>query len=118
MAFSTPADLRDFYPESAGDSNTKLATILDAAWWEIERLAPPPDPVTLDYQDRAITAELRIARFFLTEHLSSESRGLDVLRTQRGYKADANVERIIKGVMGPYFVEDDAVAYAEPLPRT
>lgn len=69
---ATPQDLRAHHAPAAGETDIKLATILDTARWEIEDFAPPPDTddaaTLLDYDDRLTNAQLRIATYlFNTE---------------------------------------------------
>lgn len=68
-----PATVDDFrgYHQSAGalpvERNVYLATILDTARYEIQEFAPVPDTddaaELLDYDDRLVNAQLRIAAY-------------------------------------------------------
>lgn len=116
MPYATVQDFRDFHEPASGATNIKLATILDTAGWQVQKFAPPPDPVTVDYTDRALNAELWIAAYlFDTGGYRSNTGSLGKLGSRSFDVKGEAVQRIIRDNMGDYY--QDAVAYLsrEPL---
>lgn len=117
---ATAQDLRDYYERTSSASETKLNIILDAAQWDVEEFAPPPDTTetaTLtDYDERLTNAMLQIAAYkFDTAGYRSNapsfeefgSRSFDV----KGEAVYAQAQR----TMGPFHQGDVAYLSRSPL---
>ena len=104
MPYATVADFEGFHDPAKGQNAIKLATLLDIAGWEVEKYAPPPDPVTVAYTDRAVSCELLIASYlFDTGGYRSNTGSLGKLGS-RSYNVDGKAVRdIVKSAMGPFY---------------
>jgi hypothetical protein len=115
MAFSTTQDLRGFHGPASGATDTKLAILLDVAGWEVEKYAPPPNPVTTDYEDRAIACELLVAAYLFDTggYISGDSLS-GVSSTSFDASGDAVREKV-RNTMGPYYQDSIAYLSRDPL---
>ena len=123
-----PATVDDFrnYHELAGAEpigrNIYLATLVDEARFQVEDFAPPPgtdDPVILaDYEDRFMPAQLKIAAYlYSTGGYRSNTGSLGKLGSK---SFDAQGRAVYEGArrtMGPFVVEEGAMAYVESIPK-
>lgn len=104
MPYSTVPAFQEFHDPAKGQNAVKLATLLDIAGWEVEKYAPPPDPVTVDYTDRALSCELLVAAYlFDTGGYRSNTGSLGKLGSRSFNVEGKAVREIVKSAMGSFY---------------
>lgn len=99
--FATPSQARTFY---AGEdaSGVALTVPMNNAARLVQRFAPAPDPVTADYEERAVDAELEIGRY-LSNSLGGSLSSLGSSEGTLSFTNLTAVMSIVSGVMGEFY---------------
>lgn len=111
--YASPTQARDYY---AGEdaSGVTLDNPMGMAADLVAQYAPAPNPVTTDYEDRALRAELEVGRFLF----NSQGGSISSVGAEGMTISFTNLQAIlflIQSSMGDYFSGGTSnVAYVEP----
>lgn len=100
--YAIPSAAREFYGLAEDAGGPTFTVPYNNAARLVAHYAPPPDPVTTDYEDRAVDAELEVGRYLF----NSLGGSLSSLTSPEGGLSFTNlaaVMGIIAGTMGAEF---------------
>ncbi len=99
--YASPSQARTYY---AGEdtSGVLLSVPMGIAADLVQHYAPAPDPVTTDYEDRAVRAELEIGRYLFNTQGGAMSGASPGGGMTVSYNSDPAIFRIIRRAMGSY----------------
>ncbi len=106
LPFSTATDSQRYVKAADGAEPIRLQFVLEDAAQMVAVMAPSPDPLPGVYPRMARRAELRVFDFLWTTsgYKKGFSKGVDVLRRGETFGGIVDVEGIVAGTMGDYYV--------------
>lgn len=112
MAYAAEQNLAAFHPPTATATVLQRQVAVDAASYEVQRFSKAPEDAAelVDYENRALVAELRVARWMWDTQDGTINAIAAPDAGSVNFVTSDTVQNIVKGVMGDYY-QDSAVAY-------